>query len=1162
MTRSLSLIIALLFLSPLYAQNGQIPYQRLVRKTERRLERVEKRIQENNRQHHTTKSPLRKSAEIVCTEDLKNMPHTPDRYWQQEWIATMNPALGRPTPELLFEEMLQQQQSSLIRRAMPGTTKTSWTSRGPNNLAGRTRALAVDPTVSSGKKVWAGAVTGGLWYNDDITSASSQWKFVSGLWSNLTVTCIAFDPNAPGTMYIGTGEGWGSTSSSSRGFGVFKSIDSGKTFTQLAATKTYFFVNDIVVRSESGKSVVYCATDMQYVNGAWHGTTTGGLMKSTNGGISFTNVMPKIPGYTLSMIPADLEIGADNRLWVGTRRNYAQTATDKGGGRVLYTDDGVNFTTVYTHADKAGRVELACAPTSALTVYAVFESNGKVDTLLRTFNKGTTWSSMKKPKDADAGIPATDPSRGQAWYDLILAVSPKDSSDVLFGAIDVFLSENSGGSFTQVGKWSDNSGLANLSCSYVHADQHNIVFIPGTNACMIGNDGGVYYCPDILDNLSYQSVIYERNNGYIVTQFYWGDMSQTKAKNLMVAGAQDNGSHQLSTAGLANENMISGGDGGYCFISPTNDNKQVVSYIYNQFFATSDNWANAAKLIDDATTGKFINPAAWDDVNGALITGKGKCTLYRNKLGTSATLANTVTVSATTANGAPSAITSSVSSTGKGQLYVGTDVGKVFVTNDIGVSTPTWTDITGTINAGNISDIFRLRRSDTLFVTLSNYGASVNIYMSTDAGKTWKSRDGNIADMPIWGILLNPRKLGEAIIATELGIYGTSDVFATSVVWTPYNDGMGAVKVANLRYRDADQTIMATTHGRGVFTSDAWSKASPIVKFGISKDTVCSHETLTLKDSSLNTPTLWSWSFSPRSGIIYRNGTDSTKQNPTVQFTRGGTYSVTLTASNAIGEDQLSKINRIVVIDSIPVSISIQSNPAVVCVNDTFSLTSTVNSNGKSIQTSFSWKKNGASLANTTANLYGLIPNTSDKYQLFVQSTTRCVTPNPGQSVIFSPSTKGIKTITVSCNLDTLKAMPLGTGTYNWYKNGVKVGTGQRFKPNQIGLYRCVYDENGCQSDSSAVIVLKSIGANKLVASTITVFPNPAKGLITIKGLISPGSVRIYNALGQLVLNKEISNGQTSVDLDIQRLVAGFYNIECYDGAGVRIENQTLVVDN
>lgn len=79
-----------------------------------------------------------------------------------------------------------------------------------------------------------------------IVRASSQWKFVFWLWINLTVTCIAFDPNAPSIMYVRKGEGWGSTTSSSRGFGVFKSIDSGKTFTQLAATKTYFFVNDII----------------------------------------------------------------------------------------------------------------------------------------------------------------------------------------------------------------------------------------------------------------------------------------------------------------------------------------------------------------------------------------------------------------------------------------------------------------------------------------------------------------------------------------------------------------------------------------------------------------------------------------------------------------------------------------------------------------------------------------------------------------------------------------------------------------------------------------------------------------------------------------------------------------------------------------------------
>ena len=1158
MARTLLLSILSLFFSALQAQQD-VPYHKLVRKTERQLQRIDRYLARSNNKNHTEHKPLRKAPEEVQTDDLSHMPSTPDKYWQQEWIATMNPVLGRPTPEVLYDELLRQSQNSLNRRAMPGTSKTTWVSRGPNNVAGRTRALAVDPTVSTGKKVWAGSVTGGLWYNDDITSASSQWKFVSGLWSNLTVTCIAFDPNAPGTMYVGTGEGWGSTTSSSRGFGIFKSVDSGRTFTQLSATKSYFFVNDIVVRSESGKSVLYCATDMQYVNGAWHGTTTGGLMKSTNGGVSFTNVMPKIPGYTLSMIPADLEIGADNRLWIGTRRNYAQTATDKGGGRVLYTDDGVNFTTVYSHTDKAGRVELACAPSSALTVYAVFESNGKVDTLLRTFNKGTTWAAMRKPKDADAGIPATDPSRGQAWYDLILAVSPKDSSDVLFGAIDVFLSENAGGSFVQVGKWSDNSGLVNLSCSYVHADQHNIVFIPGTNACLIGNDGGVYYCPDILDNLSYQSVIYERNNGYIVTQFYWGDISQTNGKNLMVAGAQDNGTHQLNTTGIVNKNMISGGDGGYCFISPTNDNKQVVSYVYNQFFATADNWANAAKLIDDGTTGKFINPAAWDDVNGALITGKGKCTLYRNKLGTSATLANTITVSGTTANGAPSAIMSSVSITGKGQLYVGTDVGKLYVTSDIGASTPTWSDITGTINAGNISDIYRLRKSDTLFVTLSNYGGSVNIYMSLDAGKTWVSRDGNIADMPIWGILLNPRKMGEAIIATELGIYGTSDIFAASVVWTPYNEGMGAVKVANLRYRDADQTIMATTHGRGVFTSDAWSKASPIAKFGISKDTVCSHETVVFKDSSLNTPTSWKWRFTPSAGVVYRSGTDSVSQNPVVQFTKGGIYSVTMFAYNAIGEDQLTKTNRLFVIDSIPVLVSIQTNPSIICVNDTFSFTSTVKTNGTVIQASYTWKKNGISLANTQDKLFGLSPNSADKYQLFVQSTTRCVTPNPSQSTVVSPQTKGVKTITVSCSLDTLKAANVGAGTYNWYRNGVLVGSGMRFKPTQTGLYRCVYDENGCKSDSSAVIVLKSISSKSQFISKVALYPNPASQMLTVESMELLGSIRVFDAVGSKMVEYAIHPGENA-NIDVSTWPLGLYFVSIYNQQGIQVFRESIYV--
>ena len=54
------------------------------------------------------------------------------------------------------------------------------------------------------------------------------------------------------------------------------------------------------------------------------------------------------------------------------------------------------------------------------------------------------------------------------------------------------------------------------------------------------------------------------------------------------------------------------------------------------------------------------------------------------------------------------------------------------------------------------------------------------------------------------------------------------------------------------------------------------------------------------------------------------------------------------------------------------------------------------------------------------------------------------------------------------------------------------VGTGQKFKASQIGLYRCVYNENGCQSDSSAMIILKSVGNAVVANSLLHIFPNPS----------------------------------------------------------------------
>jgi hypothetical protein len=315
-----------------------------------------------------------------------------------------------------------------------------------------------------------------------------------------------------------------------------------------------------------------------------------------------------------------------------------------------------------------------------------------------------------------------------------------------------------------------------------------------------------------------------------------------------------------------------------------------------------------------------------------------------------------------------------------------------------------------------------------------------------------------------------------------------------------------------------------------------------------------------LTDSSLNTPTSWKWRFSPTTGILFKNGTDSTSKNPQVQFTKGGSYSITLFASNAIGEDQLTKINRVFVIDSIPMTVSIQSNPATVCVNDTFNITSSVNTNGNKVSLSYSWKKNGVALSNTQDKLFGLTPNVLDKYQLLVTSTTRCVTPSTAMSAIMSPKTTGVKTVVVSCNLDTLKAANVGPGTYNWYKNGTLVGSGQKFKPNQTGLYRCVYVENGCQSDSSSILILKSIGSKLPTNNMVLVYPNPANDQLIIKGMQQYVEIKIYNAVGRLVKDVIVDNAQIEMVMAVGEWTPGMYTVQCLNAEGSEIYKESILI--
>lgn len=97
----------------------------------------------------------------------------------------------------------------------------------------------------------------------------------------------------------------------------------------------------------------------------------------------------------------------------------------------------------------------------------------------------------------------------------------------------------------------------------------------------------------------------------------------------------------------------------------------------------------------------------------------------------------------------------------------------------------------------------------------------------------------------------------------------------------------------------------------------------PAADFSGSPTTIKSGESVSFTDLSSNSPTSWSWSFP--------GGTpsESTQQYPTVSYATAGTYSVTLTATNAGGSNTITKSNYISVnspISGVPTNVDATNN--------------------------------------------------------------------------------------------------------------------------------------------------------------------------------------------------------------------------------------------
>jgi PKD repeat protein len=78
------------------------------------------------------------------------------------------------------------------------------------------------------------------------------------------------------------------------------------------------------------------------------------------------------------------------------------------------------------------------------------------------------------------------------------------------------------------------------------------------------------------------------------------------------------------------------------------------------------------------------------------------------------------------------------------------------------------------------------------------------------------------------------------------------------------------------------------------------------VNFGCDKNILCENEIVHFYDSTLNCPNSWHWQFAP-GNVTFLEGTSAYSQNPVVQFNQTGSFSVSLTATNNVGSNTLTK---------------------------------------------------------------------------------------------------------------------------------------------------------------------------------------------------------------------------------------------------------------
>lgn len=670
------------------------------------------------------------------------------------------------------------------------------------------------------------------------STANEIWQFSGPLNIGGRITDIEIPSSQPDVYYVGAASG-----------GIFKTVNGGNDWTPIFDEQQMLSIGDIEI-SKSNNSLIYVGTGEVNAGGGSLVYDGDGIHKSTDGGISWQSKgLPDIGSVGKIL----LDPNDDNTVFVGAMGPLFRNSSNRGVYKT--TNGGDSWQQVLFVSDSTGVVDMAIHPTNGNIVYAASwerirrpnrrQYGGITSGIYRTNDGGSNWTELTN------GLPSTASQKGRISFDIsqsnpnVLYARYANSNGNIQG---VYKTVNGGDSWTAVNSsqltdvgfhwWfggifidptnenvlynadlvvqkSTNGGNSWTNVfTNAHVDQHAIAFqSSNSNQLLLGNDGGLYY---------------SNNGGASATKDMKLPITQfnrifvdAQNENKIYGGAQDNSTSRTQTGGLSDWSIIYGGDGFQPLVDPTNTNVIYALYQYGSLGKSTNNGSSffsATNGISGSDRKNWDTPITFDPNNSqTLYFGANRLYKTTNAAGNWSAISPDLTDGPHTGNLTFGTITTiSVSQLDSQVIFVGTDDGKAWVTQDGGAN---WMDISAGVPNRWVTKVLTSKEnSSTVYLTLSGYRFGENVghvYKSTDFGNTWVDISTSLPDIPVNDI--EQDSFGNLFIATDVGVLASKD---EGVNWTVLGENLPSAVASDLFVHEGSQFLFVATYGRSSYKID------------------------------------------------------------------------------------------------------------------------------------------------------------------------------------------------------------------------------------------------------------------------------------------------------------------------------------------------------